>query len=108
MHAKEAIVDAIFHNLAAYVERIANGDEAKIISAGFHCTKQPVPFNKLPLAINDGLVSGSVDAVFKAIETAGSYEVEYAIGELPTTEDGWKSAGKITSARLTISGLPLG
>ena len=108
MHAKEAIVDAIFHNLAAYVERIANGDEAKIISTGFHCNKQPAAINKLPLAVNDGLVSGSVETVFKAIEGAGSYEVEYAIGELPTTEAGWKSAGKSTRAHLTISGLPVG
>ncbi len=108
MHAKEAIVDTTFHILAAYVERMAIGDEAIIISSGFHCTKQPTPYNKLPLVINDGLLSGTVDAVFKAIETAGSYEVEYAIGELPTTEAGWKSAGKCTRAHLTISGLPVG
>lgn len=108
MHAKEKIADGLFHNLAAYVERIANGDEAKIISSGFHGTKQPAVFNKLPLEIKDGPVSGTVVAVMKAIETAGAYEVEYAIGELPTTPEGWKKGGKSTSAHITIIGLPVG
>ncbi len=31
MHDKVKIVNELFHNLAAYVERLANGDEAKII-----------------------------------------------------------------------------
>ncbi len=35
MHAKEAIVDAIFHNLAAYVERIANGKALPIFAIRF-------------------------------------------------------------------------
>ncbi len=107
-HAKEKIADDIFHNLAAYVERIANGDDAKILSSGFHCTLQPAPINKLPLVINDGLVSGTVDAVMKAIENAGAYYLEIATGEIPTTAAGWKLAGSSTSARMTISGLTVG
>lgn len=107
-HAKEKIADDIFHNLAAYVERIANGDDAKILSSGFHCTLQPAPINKLPLEIRDGLVSGTVDAIMKAIENAGAYYLEIATGEIPTTAAGWKLAGSSTSARMTISGLTVG
>ena len=58
--------------------------------------------------INDGLVSGTVDAVMKAIENAGAYYLEIAIGEIPTTATGWKLAGSSTSARMTISGLTVG
>ena len=105
---KEKIADDIFHILAAYVERIANGDDAKILASGFNGTHHPIPFTKLPLVINDGLVSGTVEAVMKAIENAGAYFVEYAVDEIPTIAAGWKSAGTSTSARMTISGLPVG
>ena len=108
MHEKEKIVNDLFHNLAAYVERLANGDEAKIISSGFHCTQQPSPYIKLPLAINYGLISGTIILVAKAIDNAGSYEGYYAIGELPATDAGWVSAGKSTSANFEIAGLTVG
>ena len=108
VHEKEKIVNDLFHNLAAYVERLANGDEAKIISSGFHCRQQPAPYIKLPLAINYGLISGTVILVAKAIENAGSYEWYYSIGELPATSAGWVSAGRSTGANFEISGLTVG
>jgi hypothetical protein len=36
MHASEVSIDDIFRVLAAYVNRIAAGDETQILSSGFH------------------------------------------------------------------------
>ena len=41
MHDLEKLTDTLFHNLAAYVDRIAAGDESTILSSGFHESKQP-------------------------------------------------------------------
>ena len=37
MRSYEKVVDRLFHNLAAYVDRMANGDEVKILSSGATC-----------------------------------------------------------------------
>ncbi len=105
MHEKEHIADGIFRNLAAYVERLAEGNEASIIASGFHCTKQPAPFNKLPLQIKDGLVSGTVNGFCKVIEHALSYDWYYAKGGVPATEAGWVFAGRTSRADIEIKGL---
>ncbi len=102
LHEKVHIADGLFHNLAAYVERISNGNEAKIISSGFHCTRQPILFGKLPLAVKDGLVSGAVILVSKAIEHALSYDWYYVAGEPPATEEGWVFAGRTSRADTEI------
>ena len=55
-----AAADAVFRILAAYVERIALGDETSILSSGFHFSKQPVFANKETLVAKDGSHTGSV------------------------------------------------
>ena len=55
-----AATDAVFRILAAYVERIALGDETSILSSGFHFSKQPVFANKETLVAKDGSHTGSV------------------------------------------------
>ncbi len=57
--------DLIFTRLAHYVDRLANGDETKILSSGFHESKQPVLYNKPALAVLDGDHLGSVKLVGK-------------------------------------------
>jgi hypothetical protein len=51
---------AIFRTLAVYVDRKADGDETKILSSGFHISKQPTPIQKAPHTACDGVNSGCV------------------------------------------------
>ena len=54
LRANEAAADEIFRVLAAYIDRVSVGDETKILSAGFHATKQPLPIQKATLTVLDG------------------------------------------------------
>jgi hypothetical protein len=58
MHADEVVTDALFYKLAAYVEKVAEGDETKILSSGFQESKQPASRQKAQLSITDGSHSG--------------------------------------------------
>jgi archaellum component FlaF (FlaF/FlaG flagellin family) len=89
LHANETAVDNLFRLLAAYVERIAAGDESKILNSGFHVSKQPVPLQKATLTVNDGANSGTVKLVAKAVERAGAYIWQYAKDTLPENDIGW-------------------
>ena len=105
MHDKENATDEIFRKLAAYVERIADGNETQIISSGFRPTKQPVTKQKAALAVEDGNNSGSVKLVAKAVDKAGSYIWQMAKGALPTDETGWITIGYTTQAINDVIGL---
>lgn len=105
MHAQTELTDNLFRNLVAYVNRIADGDETKILSSGFHESMQPATANKPVLAVNDGANSGSVQLVAKAVEKAGAYFWQYAKDSLPVNENDWISAGNSTQANFYITGL---
>ncbi|MBB3188494.1 hypothetical protein [Microbacter margulisiae] len=105
MHDAEEEVDYDFRILAAYVNRIANGDETAILSSGFHIMKQPVSIQKPVLAAIDGDNSGYVYLIAKAVSTAGSYIWQMAKDKLPETEEGWSIAGYSTQAYFQVKGL---
>ncbi|MDR3653536.1 MAG: hypothetical protein P4L34_11290 [Paludibacter sp.] len=105
LHANEAATDELFRTLAAYVERMAGGDESKILSAGFHVSKQPTSFQKPDLAVLDGPNSGSVKLVAKAVDKAGSYIWQMVKGTLPADEKGWITLGYTTQANNEMDGL---
>jgi hypothetical protein len=108
MHDAEAEADAIFRILAAYVDRIADGDETKILSSGFHPSAQPTTIQKPALSAEDGDNSGSVRLVAKAIEKAGSYIWQIGKDVLPTDESGWSIIGQSTRAYYDLTGLTVG
>jgi hypothetical protein len=105
MHDKEAAADAVFRTLASYVVNIADGDETKILSSGFHESKQPVAQQKATLVINDGSHSGSVKLVAKAIDKTGAYIWQYAKDTLPTNESDWLIAANTTQSSYEEDGL---
>ena len=105
MHDKEELSDETFRKLADYVDRIADGDETKILSSGFDITKQPAPVTKSELTVDDGANSGSVKLVAKAVEGAKTYIWQYAKDSLPTDETGWAVAGYSTKVSYEISEL---
>ena len=105
MHDNEAKADAIFRTLAAYVDRKADGDETKILSSGFHISKQPTPIQKAALTAYDGANSGCVKLVAKAVDKAGAYIWQTAKDTLPETESQWVNLGTSTQSNFDISGL---
>ena len=107
-HNCEIKADAAFRILAAYVTRISNGDEEKILSSGFHTTADRSTFQKAELSVISGNVSGSVSLVAKAIADAGAYIWYQAEGALPTDDKGWITAGHSKQASYSITGLTPG
>lgn len=108
MRSFEKVADRLFHNLAGYVDRIAFGDEVKILSSGFYLTKQTVRPDKPDLAISDGANSGSIKLIAKAVDNAGAYIWQMVKDNLPLTEDGWLIVGHSTTASYELTGLTVG
>ncbi len=71
-HLKDVIkeADAIFTRLAHYVDRLASADETKILSSGFHVSKQPTPAIKAAFALLCGRNLGSLIFTAKQIQHA--------------------------------------
>lgn len=105
MHAAENQADEAFRVLAAYVDRIAKGDESTILAAGFSASKQPVSFQKAELTVTNASNSGSVKLVAKAVAKAGSYIWQYAKDIVPTDDKEWITAGFSTQASNEVAGL---
>ena len=106
MHDAEVIAEKNFRILAAYVQRIADGDISKILSSGFHISQLQSAIQKPLLAIKDGPNSGSIIYVVKAVDKAGAYIWQYYEGETPpATEAEWVTAGHSTSATFQVDGL---
>ena len=105
MHDNEEKADTVFRTLAAYVERIAAGDETKILSSGFHISKQPTPIQKAALTAYDGANSGCVKLVAKAVDKAGAYIWQMAKDTLPENGSQWINLGTSTQSNFELSGL---
>jgi len=108
LHKAEQKADGVFKILAAYVNRIANGDEDMILHGGFVPSNQPIKYQKAKLKAVDGPNSGMVKLIAKAIPKAGSYIWQSAEGAIPTDEKDWNSAGHSTQAFITIPGFKPG
>jgi hypothetical protein len=108
MHDAEKVADADFRILAHYVDQIADGDETKLLSSGFHPSKQPVPPQKPILAVFDGIHQGSAKLAAKAHEDGGAFIWQLVKGPLPTSESEWKLIGISTQATYEVEGLEVG
>lgn len=105
MHADEEAADNLFRTLAAYVDRIAAGDETAILSSGFHVSKQSTSVQKPELAAQDGDNSGSVWLVARAVDKSGAYIWQMAKDAIPDTEEGWITVGHSTQSYFQVTGL---
>ncbi|WP_291125258.1 hypothetical protein [Flavobacterium sp. UBA6031] len=105
LRVDEEAADEIFRSNATYVDRISDGEESKILSSGFHISKQPDPIQKAILAVEDGTNSGSVKLVARAVPKAGAYIWQYAKDSLPTDDSGWILAGTGTRSYYVLTGL---
>lgn len=107
MYDARKIADKAFHSMAAYVSRIADGDETAILSAGFHTLKQPSSIQKPPLSVRNGETSGSVVLVAKAVNTARAYIWQVAKDKLPATESEWCIIGHSTQINFKMANLEI-
>ena len=103
--AISALNDAVFRILAAYVERIALGDETSILSSGFHFSKQPAPRNKEILVAKDGSHSGSVLLDTLRVDRGVTYVWQMYKGKLPDNDSDWVQIGITPQTSFEINNL---
>ena len=105
MHDKEKIADDLFRKLAAYVDKIADGDETIILKSGFHASKQPIPFEKSALAVTHGDHSGTVNVVMKAVKGAVVYRIKYRLSVASGQVNPWIEVDISTVAKCIVGNL---
>jgi hypothetical protein len=85
---------------ARFVDRIADGDSAIILSAGFNLAKQPTPAVRPEFSVELGEKSGSVLLHRQRVVGARSY-----IWQQSTDGNNWESAQVTTQASVELTGL---
>ncbi|MEI6060850.1 MAG: fibronectin type III domain-containing protein [Bacteroidota bacterium] len=106
MHKDEDEFNNLFRKLAGFVDRKADGDEAIIISSGFHLNKQPVSAELPEFVASMGDNPGSVWLKRKKLEGAASYIWQYSASEAVPADGGWLFGGASTQTNYQITGLP--
>jgi hypothetical protein len=97
--------DETLRKMARYVDRIADGDGAVILSAGFNLAKQTSPGQRPEFSVELGEKSGSVSLRHQAIDGAKSYVWQLYTGDNPADESGWTVAQVTTKASVELTGL---
>lgn len=105
MHKDELAWEKLMRKEALYVERIADGDEAAILSSGFSISKQPTPALRPEFSVQAGELPGTVRLKRKAYPDARAYLWQYCIGAIPTNDSEWLYAGASGVAVYVVSGL---
>ena len=108
MHAQEEATDKTYRKLAAAVDRMADGNEASILSSGFHASKQVAARQKDTLTVKAGKNSGTADLAGKAHDKGKAYIWQSAEEPLPGNEEVWIIIGHSTSASFTVYNLIVG
>ena len=108
LHDCELATDKVFRGLALYVDKIADGDETKILSAGFQANKDRIPRAKVPLLANDGSHSGSVLLISDTHEKGCAFIFRASKDVLPTNASGWTVVATVAQSRYEVSGLVVG
>ena len=105
MHqAEDQWVDKM-RKTALYVDRIADGDAAIILSAGFDLAKQPSPAVRPEFSVELGEKSGTVLLRRQKVEGARSYVWQYTTQESPILYTDWINAEVTSKASVELSGL---
>ncbi|MCX6236103.1 MAG: hypothetical protein NTY07_00870 [Bacteroidia bacterium] len=105
MHQNEKAWDKLMRKEALYVDRIADGDEAAILSTGFNISRQPTPALRPEFSVQAGEMRGSVLLKRKAYPGARAYLWQYCVGVLPENDSDWIYAGASGMSSFVIQGL---
>ena len=108
MHDKEVVADNIVRVFVQYVNHVAKGNEAMLLSSGFNISKDVPPLAKPILSLVDGSHSGEVKFITKAAYAVGVYIWQIYIGGVPTLESEWVTVEMTTAASYTMKGLVVG
>jgi hypothetical protein len=102
-NAARVVLTGLLQHLAAYLEFVAHNDEVALQSTGFELRHDTVKVNRnapLPppegLQVKHGAFSGTLDLRVNRLAGAGTYDVQYALGD-PTVEANWRHAMTSTS-----------
>ena len=91
--------------MANYVNRIADGDGAVILSAGFNLVKQPAAGPRPELKVVPGEKPGTVVLRRQAMAGARAYIWQLCTGSSPAEESGWTVVQVTSKASVVITGL---
>lgn len=105
LHQAEDDFNNTMRLVVRYVERIADGDPAIILSAGLSLAKQPASPSRPELKVELAERSGSVRLRRRSVEHARSYIWQYTTGEHPAQENDWVVAKVTPQATIELSGL---
>lgn len=105
MHQEEEQFNGAFRKLGYNVDRVADGDESIILSAGFHLAKQPIPSEKPEFSVEAGEVPGTILLHRKAVAGAAAYLWQYCVGTEVPDDDKWLLAGCTTQVSFEMKGL---
>ena len=106
MRQAEAEANKLLRKMAKYVDRIADGDVAIILSAGFNLAKQPAPAVRPDFSVELGEKSGSVVLRRQAVDGVRSYIWQHCMGDTPAdNEADWVTAQVTSKATAEITGL---
>jgi len=93
-----------------YVENVSNGDEIKILSAGYDVKQKAMPIGLLPapkdVLASEGGSEGEVIVTWKPVRGAKSYVVEMSLDI--TSPDNWNYQATVTKTKCYLSALDSG
>ncbi len=106
---KRKALEDILNDLAAYVDRKAKGDEAKILSANMPVRDDAVPIGELPppanLNASYGDHPGEVDLNWDPVKGVRLYEAEWRLHDGPME---WTRFDGSSASSMTVTGLQPG
>lgn len=105
MHQAEDEWDDMMRKEAAYVDRIADGDGAIILNAGFNTTRERMPVQRAEFTVRQGDKSGSAQLRRLAVKGATAYIWQYCKDPVPMDESAWITANTTAQSTAIISGL---
>lgn len=110
LKALRAAVEEVLKERAGYVDDVADGDETKILGAGFKVrstnTTPTMPSAPQGLSVTRGDDEGEMDLQWEPVPNARTYVVEMRIHATP--ENAWTQAELPTKSRTSLNGLTPG
>jgi hypothetical protein len=106
MHQARKALEDLLHKQVLYIERIAGGNEAAILSSGFTPTKQPQPSLRPDFKVSNGIMEGEVILKHKAVKGARSWVWQCCPDPLNTNQ--WVQIGISTQTTFTVKELEQG
>jgi hypothetical protein len=108
MNSKQMLLEAL-RSLGLYVEKVANGDLAIMLSSGFPVSSVPSAADRPDFWAAYGTNSGEILIGCKAFPKSRSYVWQRYLGDAPPTDDNqWIWCGVSTKARFGLTGLQRG